>query len=129
MNKLTTGLVAVGGLAVSGYFLASWLMEPAPATASPLSEEVTYMCRETGALFRGSRDEGPDATEAGDCQNLVQALYCPMCRKWYPFPPLEILERMPAGPVCPRHRTGLLEEIPEAATTGHREQSHERAAP
>src|SRR5262245_36435164 len=115
MNKTVLCLAVLGGVGVVGYFVGSRLMAPEPAEAA-LSEEITYLCRETGALIRGPREPGPEGIEAGDCQTLVQALYCPACRSWYPFPPPEALARMPMGPVCPKHRTGLVEEIPEAET-------------
>jgi hypothetical protein len=113
MNKLWTGMLVFGFVGVAGYFIGRTLLNPGEAEAAPLSEEITYLCRETGALIRGPREPGPEGIEAGDCQSLVQALYCPACQKWYPYPPPEALARMPMGPVCPKHRTGLFEEIPE----------------
>jgi hypothetical protein len=107
-------VLVAGGLGAAGYFVVSRLMNPDIVEAAPLSEEVMYLCRETGALVRGPREPGPEGIDAGDCPTLVQALYCPQCRSWYPFPPPEALARMPMGPVCPKHRTGLYEDIPEA---------------
>jgi len=116
MNKSIIWALAAGGLGVVGYFAASHLMNRDLVEAAPLSEEITYICRETGALIRGPRDPGPEGIDTGDCQTLVQALYCPACQSWYPMPPPEALARMPMGPRCPKHRTGLLEEIPESET-------------
>jgi hypothetical protein len=116
MNKSLIWALAAGGLGVVGYFAALHLMNRDMVDAAPLSEEITYMCRETGALIRGPREPGPEGIDAGDCQTLVQALYCPACQSWYPMPPPEALARMPMGPRCPKHRTGLLEEIPETDT-------------
>jgi hypothetical protein len=113
MNKSIIWALAAGGLGAVGYFAASHLMNRDLVEAAPLSEEITYMCRNTGALIRGPRDPGPEGIDAGDCQTLVQALYCPACQSWYPMPPPEALARMPMGPRCPKHRTGLYEEIPE----------------
>ena len=116
MNKPVMWVFVVGGLGVLGYFVAWRLLNPDAVEAAPLSEEITYLCRETGALIRGPREPGPEGIDAGDCQTLVQALYCPTCQSWYPFPPPEALARMPMGPVCPKHRTGLLEDVPEPET-------------
>jgi hypothetical protein len=110
MNRILAGILAAAVLGAVGLFFGGRLLSGAPASESAESEEVTYICRETGELVRGSRDEPP---EVGGCQELVQALYCPQCQKWYPFPPPEVLRRMPRGPECPKHRSGLLEEIPE----------------
>jgi hypothetical protein len=113
MNKSIMWVLIAGGLGVVAYLAASRLLNSDAVEAAPLSEEITYLCRETGALIRGPREPGPEGIDAGDCQTLVQALYCPECQSWYPMPPPEVLVRMPMGPRCPKHRTGLLEEIPE----------------
>ena len=122
MKKTLSFVAIVAGLGVSIYFVGSWLMNSGSASESEttLSDEVNYLCRETGQIIRGPRDPGlegmiVEGQGAGDCQTLVQALYCPQCKSWYPYPPPEALERMPMGPRCPTHRTGLLEEIPEPA--------------
>ena len=112
MNRSVIWAVAAG-LGVVGCFAVLHLVNREVIEAAPLSEEITYMCRETGSLVRGPRDPGPEGIDAGDCQTLVQALYCPACQSWYPMPPPEALARMPMGPRCPKHRTGLFEEIPE----------------
>src|SRR5262245_772254 len=119
MKKTVSVVMAIAGLAIGAYLIGVWLMDSGTASEAgeTLSDEVNYLCCETGAIIRGPRDPGPEGIDAGDCQTLVQALYCPQCRKWYPFPPPEALERMPMGPRCPKHRTGLLEEIPEETTS------------
>lgn len=113
MTKALSVVGIVAALGICLYFVGTWFMNSGSASESALSEEINYLCRETGQIIRGPRDPGPEGIEAGDCQALVQALYCPQCQSWYPFPPPEALERMPMGPRCPKHRTGLLEEIPE----------------
>ena len=110
MNRVLAGIFAAAIIGGVGLFLGARMLSHVPASESAENDEVTYICRETGALIRAPRDEPP---EVGGCQELVQALYCPQCRKWYPFPPPEVLRRMPRGPECPKHRSGLLEEIPE----------------
>ena len=110
MHKSIIVVIAVVGLGAIGFLFSTGSMEP--AIASPDSDEITFLCRETGALVRGAREEDPDAIAAPDCPTLVQALYCPACQAWNPYPPPAALERMPMGPICPKHRTGLCEEIP-----------------
>src|SRR5258708_6296242 len=108
MNKPLLWVFGGGGIIVIGYFIALRLTDPETASASPPSDEITYLCRETGKLIRGPRDLESQSELPGGCETLVQALYCPTCQAWYPFPPAEALERMPMGPVCPKHRTGLV---------------------
>jgi hypothetical protein len=74
--------------------------------------EITYVCRETKVLSRGPRVATPAINPKTGRATLVQALYCPECRKWGPAPPPELRERFMAGPVCPVHRAGLLETEP-----------------
>jgi uncharacterized protein YbaR (Trm112 family) len=116
MKKSMLWVLVAVGLGVVGYLVGSRLTGTGPADAGPPSEEITYICRETGALIRGPREPGPEGIEAGDCKTLVQALYCPACQTWYPMPPPEALASMPMGPRCPKHRTGLFEEVPEPET-------------
>lgn len=35
-------------------------------------------------------------------RTLMPALYCPTCQKWYPAPPVEVLQRNPAAAKCPK---------------------------
>jgi hypothetical protein len=113
MNRILTVVAVVAGLGVSIYVVGSWCLSSGSASETVLSEEINYLCRETGEIIRGPREPGPEGFTAGDRQTLVQALYCPQCQKWYPFPSPEALAHMPMGPRCPKDRAGLLEEIPE----------------
>ncbi len=114
MKKSIIWMMLAGGIGVAACIWAMRVLHPGAVEAGPLSDEITYLCRETGALIRGPREPGPEGIDAGDCQSLVQALYCPTCRAWYPMPSPEVLARMPMGPRCPKDRTGLLEEILDA---------------
>ncbi len=116
MKKSMLWVFVAAGIGFIGYLVGARLMDLGPAEAGALNEEIMYMCRETGALIRGPREPGPEGIDAGDCQTLVQALYCPTCQTWYPMPPPAALANMPMGPRCPRHRTGLLEEVPGPET-------------
>jgi hypothetical protein len=71
-----------------------------------------YVCRETRKLSRGPRQATPAVNPKTGRETLVQALYCPKCRTWYPAPPAALAERMPGGPVCPKTGTPLLESEP-----------------
>lgn len=54
---------------------------------------------------------------------LQPAMYCEQCRKWYPVPPLDELNRNPGAGRCPRHRTPLSLEgpVPEKTITATNE--------
>ncbi|MGQ0636010.1 MAG: hypothetical protein ACT4QC_15475 [Planctomycetaceae bacterium] len=105
-------LTAVAAVAVAGglYFaVARMAGGPTAAAGPPPAEEITYICRETKKLSRGPRQPTPAINPKTGRATLVQALYCPTCRKWYPAPPAALSERMPGGPVCPKTGTPLLE--------------------
>jgi uncharacterized protein YbaR (Trm112 family) len=38
---------------------------------------------------------------------LLPGLFCPKCRKWYPTPPIEVLNRNPGAASCPEDKTPL----------------------
>jgi hypothetical protein len=110
---LTAALV---GLALGGYSGASWLLRPSSVAAgSPQSPEIMYLCRETKALSRGPRQQTPAVNPTTGRATLVQALYCPQCRKWRAAPPPAMRERQGTGPMCPVHRAPLYETKPGAA--------------
>jgi len=68
------------------------------ATDTPLAANIS---RETPAIH-------PDTGK----RTLVPALYCATCQKWYPAPPLEILQRNPAAAQCPKSHGKLSTEGP-----------------
>lgn len=116
MSRLFLAAVAVGVLA-AGYCGVHWYSRPATAAAGPApAAEITYYCRETKAFSHGPRQPTPAVNPQTGRATLVQALYCPKCRKWRPAPPPELQERFMAGPVCPVHRTALMEVEPAETT-------------
>lgn len=115
MTKALSTIAIAIAVSASACFVRGWRSAPAPLTAgSPPADEIMYVCRETRALSRGPRQTTPALDPKTGRRTLVQALYCPKCRKWYPAPPVELFERMPGGPVCPRTGTPLVETEPGA---------------
>lgn len=109
---LTAVIVA---LTVVGYSGVSWLSKRSTVAAGPpLSPEITFICRETKTLSRGPRQPTPAVNPATGRATLVQALYCPQCKKWRAAPPEAMRERFATGPVCPVHRAPLSETEPLA---------------
>jgi len=94
-------------LMIGGFLLCG--CEEAPEPGPEPSAEITFICRETGALSHGPRQPTPAINPQTGRATLVQALYCPECQKWHPAPPAEFAERMPRGPVCPIHQTAVFE--------------------
>jgi hypothetical protein len=112
MSKVLLAACAVG-LVAAGYCGVQWYSHSAePAVGPAPATEITYVCRETKVLSRGPRVPTPAINPQTGRATLVQALYCPECRKWGPAPPPELRERFMTGPVCPVHRAGLLETGP-----------------
>lgn len=68
------------------------------ATDAPIAANIS---RETPAIH-------PDTGK----RTLVPALYCATCQKWYPAPPLEVLQRNPAAAQCPKMHGKLSTEGP-----------------
>lgn len=114
MQKPMLGFIAVALMAAAVYGLLE-LVSPPPEVEGgpPPAEEIMYICRETGVTSFGPRQPTPAVNPQTGKATLIQALYCPDCAKWYPAPPRELSERLPTGPRCPTHGTGLLETIPE----------------
>jgi hypothetical protein len=75
--------------------------------------EITYLCRETGETLKAPRQQTPAVNPQTGRKTLVQALYCTSCQAWHAAPPPAMAERLPLGPVCPVHRTPLMEFRPE----------------
>jgi hypothetical protein len=120
MFRLFMAAVALGVLA-AGYGGVRWYKRAAPLEAGPApATEITYFCRETKALSRGPRAPTPAVNPKTGRATLVQALYCPRCRKWGPGPPAELREQLMAGPVCPVDRTALLETAPADSPSTNR---------
>ena len=48
---------------------------------------------------------------------LMMGAYCPDCDRWYPLPPMEVLQRSASARNCPVHKTPLQADgpVPEAA--------------
>jgi hypothetical protein len=102
-------LLMVGLL--SGWFFVA--RNAAPQSALGANElDVTYICRESGDLFRLPRATGSALHPQTGRATLVAALYCSQCKKWQPAPPAELRDRFPTGPVCREHRTPLVSEGP-----------------
>lgn len=115
MPKPFLAVVATVTLALVGYFGVSWLSKPSTVAAGPpLSPEIMYLCRETKVLSRGPRQPTPAVNPKTGRTTLVQALYCPQCKKWRAAPPVALRERFGAGPLCPVHRAPLSETEPQA---------------
>ena len=74
------------------------------ATDLPFASNIS---RETPAIH-------PDTGK----RTLVPALYCATCRKWYPAPPLEALQRNPAASKCPKGHGKLATEGPWPEASG-----------
>lgn len=103
--------VLLGCVAVAAVAAGVWLYRRQPQQPPPpdLPAEITYICRESGELVRLARQPTPAVNPRTGRATLVQALWCPTCRRWYPEPPPEARERMPAAPLCPEHGTPLQE--------------------
>ena len=43
---------------------------------------------------------------------LRPALYCPTCKKWFPAPDLELINRVPGAGQCPKDKTALTTDGP-----------------
>lgn len=76
------------------------------------ADEMHFICTETGVVSVGEPQSTPAVNPKTGRRTLLQALYCPKCRKWYRAPPPEMAERSPRGPVCPVSGDRLYPFIP-----------------
>ena len=109
-------VLAVAALGWWGWRSTSSSIAQPSSPVEPL--EITFVCLETGTLSQGPRVATPAINPATGRATLVQALYCPECRRWRPTPPAAIRERMPLGPTCVDHKVPLLESAPADSAGG-----------
>ena len=54
------------------------------------------------AVVYNTASEFPETHPVTGKPTLVPAMYCSHCNKWYPAPPIEVLERTPKAAICPK---------------------------
>ena len=79
------------------------------------SDEITFLCTETGAVTRGPWAATPAVNPQTGRKTLQQGMYCSLCHKWYPAPPPEMARQTPRGPSCPVDNSALSTDGPLAA--------------
>ena len=108
MQKLLTGIVILAGCGWGGYTVYQQTKSPPTSLIiGEESDEITYLCTETGAVSRGEWEPTPAKNPKTGRKTLVQGLYCSQCRKWYPAPPPEMAQQTPRGPTCPVDHSAL----------------------
>lgn len=48
---------------------------------------------------------------------LMHGMYCPVCERWRPTPPPDVLQRLPGARACPKTKSELLLDGPLPANT------------
>ena len=89
--------------------------EPADEIKTPV-----FVDTETAAVFVLPALPVPATNPQTGKPTLMPGLYCPECRKWYPVPPPDQINRRPDAALCPKTRTPLVADgpRPEAGKTG-----------
>lgn len=74
-------------------------------SAQATNEPTTvYVCRKTHDVFVGPAQPTPVRHPSTGETSLMLGFYCQQCQKWLPGPPMEQLQRMRGGFVCPTHK-------------------------
>ena len=70
---------------------------------SPRANQMVYYDRatQTAVVYKASRETATIHPKTGK-PTLVPASYCWKCQKWFPAPPIEVLQRNPKAAVCPK---------------------------
>jgi hypothetical protein len=92
-----------------GLVLATWLVcagwscHRSGTESSIAAKELVLIDSKTGDVFQAPLGTAvPAKNPQTKKQNLVNAMYCEKCAKWYPVPPLEVLQRNPRARQCPK---------------------------
>lgn len=64
------------------------------------------------AMVQPVSDTFPSVNPLTGQPTLMPGLYCSSCRKWYPVPPPDQINRRPDGALCPKTRTLLIADGP-----------------
>lgn len=72
------------------------------AEGAASGKRMTYICTETKEVMTAAPQPTPAVNPKTGRRTLVAALYCSRCRKWYPAPPLDVLQRNPGAALCPK---------------------------
>jgi uncharacterized protein YbaR (Trm112 family) len=64
------------------------------------------------AVVAGISDAVPAVHPGTGKRTLMPGLYCPHCKKWYPAPAPEQINRQPGAALCPRTKTPLVVDGP-----------------
>jgi hypothetical protein len=87
---LATGLAASAGCS------------QADSEDSAKDRKMVFVCTKTGAAVVADKQQAPAVNPETGQRTLMPGLYCPKCKKWYPSPPLDVLQRNPNSARCPK---------------------------
>ena len=117
MQKLFFGFLILAGCGWGGWTVYQQTKsEPTSLIIGEESDEITYLCTETGEVSRGEWGVLPAVNPKTGRRTLVQGMYCAQCRKWFPAPPPEMAQVTPRGPSCPVDRSALSVDGPFGTT-------------
>lgn len=102
------------GIAAVGAVVLLYVVVTAPGNdlEQLATEEVAYLCRETGELVKAPRQPTPAVNPKTGRPTLDRALFCPECDKWQPIPSSDAFNGDPLSHHCPRHRAPMLAAKP-----------------
>ena len=81
-------------------------------SAEKVTRKAAYDSKSKKAFAVDSSVQLPTRNPENSKSKLQPALYCSECKKWYPAPPLEELNRNPGAAKCPKTGAPLSLEGP-----------------
>lgn len=73
-----------------------------PVVIADTSQRVYVDIATQKALMLPIQDKVPAKHPETGKNTLVPALYCPQCGRWYPAPPMEVVQRTGTASRCPQ---------------------------
>ncbi len=83
-----------------------------PLNVEEVSYKAAYDFKSKQAFAVDQSVQLPAVNPENPQSKLQSALYCTQCKKWYPAPPLEELNRNPGSAKCPKNGGQLSLEGP-----------------
>lgn len=106
LPKIVAGVCGVALL----FGTVFWMMPSKVAAIS--SENVTYVCTETGKVIVAPAQSQPALNPETGKHTLLRGVFCPQCNKWYATPSPDHLRGNPRELKCQVHNVPMTYDGP-----------------
>lgn len=107
---------AIRGFAVASVVACATLSGCGKAgPADPAEATMVYVDTRSLETFQlPASSQVPASNPSTGKRTLMPGLFCSQCDKWYPAPPLDVLQRSPKARQCPKCHSEMSSRKPEA---------------